>query len=75
MQKINFWLDNNQWNKIEWLFSHNIIFNEPPLESLIGRVKLFIESDDKEKISIASLICDGLNIVLEKEENEFVETT
>lgn len=75
MQKINLWLDNSQWNKIEWLFSHNIIFNEPPLESLIGRVKLFIESDDKEKISIASLICDGLNIVLEKEENEFVETT
>ncbi|CAJ1762500.1 hypothetical protein LMCDFJHI_00222 [Aeromonas salmonicida] len=74
MQKINLWLDNNQWDKIEWLFSHNIIFNEAPLESLIGRIHLFMESNDDNKISIANIICNGLNIIIEKKDG-LVETT
>lgn len=70
MERINYWIDNNKYRRIDWLISLNIKFNEHPLESLTSRLQLSIASEDSAKVLAAEKICNHFNFNLVEEGQE-----
>lgn len=56
MEKINHWIDSESVEKVHWLTEQNIKFREKPLETLISRIELYINSDESKKREIANKV-------------------
>ncbi|MDX5997375.1 hypothetical protein HRJ35_05935 [Shewanella oneidensis MR-1] len=67
MQRINRWLDTKNIVRIQWITSINSLSFKEPLESLIGRVQIGLNSEDEKEVSTALLINDTFNLGATKE--------
>lgn len=62
MERINSWIDSGEKERIQWLIAQNLKpFNEP-LESLISRIKLGLQSTDLLKLEIAAMVNSNFNL-------------
>lgn len=75
MERINVWIDQGSKKKIEWLMSQDVSILREPLEGLISRVKLWLNSSDRLKIEIVSMVNTKFNlgVITENENFEDVE--
>jgi hypothetical protein len=62
MERINSWIDEDEKERIQWLIEQKLKpFNEP-LESLISRIKLGLQSTDLLKLEIAAMVNSSFNL-------------
>ncbi|MFQ2540023.1 P-loop NTPase fold protein [Aeromonas caviae] len=62
MERINFWIDKEKNERIEWFISQEISLSEQPLESLMSRIELCLTSGNDIKISLMKRLCVKLKL-------------
>lgn len=74
MERINFWIDKEKNERIEWLISQDISLSEQPLESLMSRIELCQISGNDIKISIMKRLCDKFKFKIRSiEDREYIK--
>ncbi|WP_345844503.1 P-loop NTPase fold protein [Shewanella algae] len=67
MQRLNTWIDSQNTSRINWVINNKSSFFNEPLESLIGRIQIGLNSENEKEYSTALLINDTFNLGVTKE--------
>ncbi len=62
MERINAWIDDDEKERIQWLIERGLERFKEPLESLISRIKLGLQSADPSKLEIATIVNSSFNL-------------